>query len=255
MSIPAPFLPVLAALSGQANQLEEDGWSSAQREASLMQALEYPNSDMYGVRGPDEVSAAKQDSEPEIEVASQDVGVSADESLLEGRRRPGATKALPDRVTQENIGAIRPPPPEAFPGDPDFPVPDRWRLSESLGLAHKERFFDPYNQNTYKGDRPLCVPSEEEKERRAKAGLTKCHTPRLLGLKSEDWFLVLGATSDTVVEPRSFPIPVGVQTTERPGSLDVFGRNGGLGERWCGGQAERESGSECDVAHGNSPGR
>ena len=35
--------------------------------------------------------------------------------------------------------------------------------------------------------------------------------------------------SDSVVEPRSFPIPVGVQTTQRPGSLDVFGRGEFLG--------------------------
>ena len=31
--------------------------------------------------------------------------------------------------------------------------------------------------------------------------------------------------SDTVFEPRTFPIPVGVQTAERPGSLDVFGKD------------------------------
>src|SRR6185312_5237694 len=39
-----------------------------------------------------------------------------------------------------------------------------------------------------------------------------------------DWFFTLNAVSDTVVEPRTFPIPVGVQTTERPQSLDVFGK-------------------------------
>jgi hypothetical protein len=238
MSVAAPFLPVLAALSGQATQLEQKGWTAAQRETGLVLALEYANSDLAGAGAPIEGTAlgekTEQDappvsetanSEPHPDATSAESGTDADESLLDGRRRPGAPKRLPDRVTQENIGAVRPPPPEAFPGDPDFPVPDRWRLSETLGLAHKERFFDPYNQNTYKGDRPLCIPSEEEKERRAKAGLPRCHTPGFLGLKSEDWFLVLGATSDTVVEPRSFPIPVGVQTTERPGSLDVFGRS------------------------------
>lgn len=55
-------------------------------------------------------------------------------------------------------------------GRSGFPIPDRWRLSETLGLAHKERFLDPYNQNTYKGDRPLCIPSEEEKERMHQGG-------------------------------------------------------------------------------------
>lgn len=232
MPVPAPFLPVLAALSGQATQLEQQGWDSAMRETRLVQALEYPNASEAGVTGPNGAQAYGEAPDPAppatpatAGATQEDSGIDADESLLDGRRRPGSPKRLPDRVTQENVGAVRPPPPEAFPGDPDFPVPDRWRLSETLGLAHKERFFDPYNQNTYKGDRPLCIPSEEEKERRAKAGLPKCHTPGFLGLKGEDWFLVLGATSDTVVEPRSFPIPVGVQTTERPGSVDVFGRS------------------------------
>ena len=78
------------------------------------------------------------------------------------RRRQGADRRpppprlhrpLPDAVTQNNPGAVRAPPPEAFPTD-QIPVPDRWRLIESLGLV-KQRWFDPYNQNTFKGDRPL----------------------------------------------------------------------------------------------------
>src|SRR3546814_18754094 len=44
-------------------------------------------------------------------------------------------------------------------------------------------------------------------------------------IKGDDWFFVLNAISDTVFEPRTFPIPNGVQTTARPGSLDVFGKN------------------------------
>ena len=217
MPVNAPLLPFLAALSGQANLPAEPGWTSERYEQKLVAALEYATDDESEDKAAPGAEAA--------DSPATDKGVSADDSLIEGRRRPGVEKRLPDRVHQENAGAVRAPPPEAFPGDPDFPVPDRWRLSETLGLAHKEHFLDPYNQNTYKGDRPLCIPSEEEKERRAKAGLPKCHTPAFLGLKSEDWFLVLGATSDTVVEPRSFPIPVGVQTTDRPGSVDVFGRS------------------------------
>jgi hypothetical protein len=56
-------------------------------------------------------------------------------------------------------------------------------------------------------------------------GSAACKTPRFLGLKSHDWFFSASAISDTVIEPRTFPIPVGVQTTERPQSLDVFGKN------------------------------
>jgi hypothetical protein len=148
--------------------------------------------------------------------------VAADDSLIDGRRRPGVPQnTLPDPIEQVNEGAVRPPPPEAFPTD-EFPVPDRWRLIESLGLV-KERWFDPYRQNSYKGDRPLCLPDDPRDP-----ALPKCRTPRFLGLKERDWFLVANAVSDTVVEPRSFPIPVGVQTTDRPDSLDVFGRTSSL---------------------------
>jgi len=164
----------------------------------------------------------------------------AEDSLLPGRRRPGTPQhELEDPVSQNNPGAIRAPPPEAFPTD-HIPVPDRWRLIESLGLV-RERWFDPYRQNTYKGDRPICIPSEEEQERRralrekAEAegkppppGSARCRTPRFLGLKGEDWFVVVNAVSDTVFEPRTFPIPVGVQTTSQPGSVDVFGKNDSL---------------------------
>ena len=148
--------------------------------------------------------------------------------IIEGRRRPGYRPDLPDRVTQDNPGALRPPPPSAFPlMENQLPVPERWRLIESLGLV-KERWFDPYNQNLLKGDRPICIPTDEEQARRKAASIPKCATPKFLGLESPDWFFVVSAVSDTVVEPRTFPIPVGVQTTERPDSLDVFGRNPSL---------------------------
>ncbi|AMK19697.1 MULTISPECIES: hypothetical protein [Sphingobium] len=132
--------------------------------------------------------------------------VGADEQLIDGRRRPGYEAPLPDAVTQDNPGAVRAPPPEAFPVD-QVPIPDRWRLIESLGVV-KERWFDPYNQNTLKGDRPI---------NRDKV--------KWLPIKGDDWFFVANAVSDTVIEPRTFPIPVGVQTTERPGSIDVFGKD------------------------------
>jgi hypothetical protein len=130
-----------------------------------------------------------------------------DNGIIEERKRPGYQPRLPDKVTQDNIGAVRPPPPEAFPTD-EFPIPDRWRLIQSLGLV-KERWFDPYNQNTYKGDRPI----------------DPAKVP-WLPIKGHDWFFVASAVSDTVVEARTFPIPVGVQTTERPGNLDIFGKDG-----------------------------
>ena len=132
--------------------------------------------------------------------------VGADDQSIDGRRRPGYEAPLPEAVTQENVGAVRAPPPEAFPVD-QVPIPDRWRLIESLGVVN-ERWFDPYGQNTLKGDRPI----NREKV-------------KWLPIKGEDWFFVANAVSDTVIEPRTFPIPVGVQTTERPGSIDVFGKD------------------------------
>jgi len=122
------------------------------------------------------------------------------------RRRPGYNAPLPDPVVQDNPGAVRPPPPQAFPTD-QIPVPDRWRLIESLGLV-KENWRDPYHQNVLKGDRPID---------RAKVPWLPIH--------HDDWFFVASAVSDTVIEPRTFPIPVGVQTTDRAQSLDVFGKS------------------------------
>jgi hypothetical protein len=154
-------------------------------------------------------------------------GPTPEDVLIPGRRRPGVPqRELEDPVSQDNPGAVRAPPPEAFPTD-QIPVPDRWRLIESLGVV-KERWFDPYHQNTYKGDRPLCIRSEEEDAHRAAKGLPRCRTPKFLGLTGEDWFLAVNAVSDTVIEPRTFPIPVGVQTTQNPGSNDVFGKNDSL---------------------------
>lgn len=129
-----------------------------------------------------------------------------DPEIIEGRERPGYTAPLPERIEQKNEGAIRAPPPEAFPTE-QVPIPDRWRLIESLGLV-KEKLFDPYNQNTYKGDRPI----NREK------------VP-WLPIKGDDWFFVANLISDSVYEPRTFPIPVGVQTTEDPDRIDVFGND------------------------------
>ena len=145
-----------------------------------------------------------------------------DPGILDGRRRPGYENGLPGPVSQDNPGAVRAPPPEAFPTD-QLPVPDRWRIMTGLcpakggdqsllGLypnlrqvCHPKR--DPFHQNLLKGDLPLPAGK--------RPGF----------LKGDDWFLTLSGVSDTVFEPRTFPIPVGVQTTERPGSLDVFGKD------------------------------
>lgn len=112
---------------------------------------------------------------------------------LPGRRRPRPTSPLPERPRPFDPNAIAPP--QSYdPSDVFAPISDRWRLIENLGV--NERWWDPYNQNTLKGDRP--IPG------------------------TKDWFFVATGISDTVIEPRTFPIPVGVQTTQEP-SLDLFG--------------------------------
>ena len=57
-----------------------------------------------------------------------------DPQVIEGRRRPDYSDPLPDPVEQDNPGAVRAPPPSAFPVE-ESPIPDRWRLIESLGLT------------------------------------------------------------------------------------------------------------------------
>ena len=80
-----------------------------------------------------------------------------------------------------------------------LPVPDRWRIMESLG--QKQRWWDPYNINTIKGDKP--------------------YEP--LQHWGPDWFVNLGAVSDSLLEARRIPVPVGAQSSERPGAFNVLG--------------------------------
>ncbi len=115
----------------------------------------------------------------------------ADEPLNPGAVPPPRLDDYPDCRADEG------PFPSCFPA-----VPDRWRLAENLGLV-KTRWWDPYNQNTLKGDRPV--------------------------FGSKDWFFVAAVISDTVAEPRSFPIPVGVQTTDQADRIDLFGDSDSFG--------------------------
>jgi hypothetical protein len=109
------------------------------------------------------------------------------------RQRPGVQ---PDEVQAPlqfyNPGALRRPGGE-LPRE-SIPIPDRWRLINTLGIL-QEDIYDPYNQNIYKGDMPL----------------------------HDDWFLSLSAISDTILEPRRLPTPVGPQSTNDSGDDDVLG--------------------------------
>jgi hypothetical protein len=104
---------------------------------------------------------------------------------------------------EEVVEVVRVPPayisPIPRPGSADFvesmPIPDRWRIVDSLG--YKERWWDPYNRNVLKADRPV----------------------------HDDWFFNLGLTSDTTLEIRNVPTPAGASSTQDPGEVDVFGQN------------------------------
>ncbi|MGH8091201.1 MAG: hypothetical protein ACREO6_07100, partial [Rudaea sp.] len=108
------------------------------------------------------------------------------------RRRPGHPYEAPPEFKVVNPNGIPPAPVDqagAF-----IPVPDRWRIMEALGF--KFPWYDPYNQNMYKGDKPI---------------------------DGKDHFLVLTGISDTFIEPRSVPTPVAPQNTGNPGEQGVFG--------------------------------
>lgn len=111
-----------------------------------------------------------------------------------------ATPAEPDaRARRRRRTAARPP--REIPPYERVPIPDRWRIVEALGV--NERWYDPYNQNTLKADRPI--------------------------FGTQDLFFNLSVISDLTVEPRRIPTPVGLQANQSPGSLDIFGDGDQLG--------------------------
>jgi hypothetical protein len=108
------------------------------------------------------------------------------------QRRPGPSEPLryfPPPVDPAQVSA-----PTPSQRRETLPLPDRWRIMQALGL--KTPWFDPYNQNVLKGDLPV----------------------------HRDWFVNLGVISDTLVEARRLPTPVGAQSSDRPGANDVYGR-------------------------------
>ncbi len=126
----------------------------------------------------------------------------------EAARAPGP-EALPDdrillqRPMGRPLEAIIPPidpskvpPPSPLLPRETVPVPDRWRIVDQLGIVN-QRWFDPYNPNTLKGDRPVF---------------------------GEDWFFNLGVISDTLYEARKLPTPIGAQSSQDPLANDQFGR-------------------------------
>jgi hypothetical protein len=101
--------------------------------------------------------------------------------------------AAPERPARTR-NAVSPVP---RPGVGDYvasvPLPDRWRIVDALG--YEERWWDPYNRNVLKADRPV----------------------------HGDWFFNLSLISDSVYENRQVATPVGSSSTVDPSQNDVFG--------------------------------
>jgi hypothetical protein len=113
------------------------------------------------------------------------------------RERPIST---PLKYPLPPIDPKQVPPPSPLEPRKSVSVPDRWRIMDGLGF--KFPWYDPYNHNVLKGDKPF--------EPFAKWG--------------PDWFLSLSAISDSLIELRRLPTPVGAQSSERGLANDVFGR-------------------------------
>ncbi len=120
-----------------------------------------------------------------------------DDNVVE-RLRP---QGVPLKYELPPIDPKQVPPPTPLMPRESVSVPDRWRIMDGLGF--KFPWYDPYNHNVYKGDKPY--------EPFAKWG--------------PDWFLALSAISDTLIETRRLPTPPGAQSSLRPGANDQFGRS------------------------------
>ncbi len=135
-----------------------------------------------------EAGAAAPEAAPAAAAAPEPVP--EDEVVL---KRPGG------KPLQAPIPVIQPtqvePPSPLLPRE-SIPVPDRWRLTDQLGLAN-QRWYDPYNANTLKGDRPIF---------------------------GNDWFFPVTLVSDTLFEARKLPTAVGAQSTQNAQENDQFGR-------------------------------
>ena len=129
--------------------------------------------------------------------APSEKAIEIDEAAIERQRPQG--KPLKYELPPIDPKQVSPPTP-LMPRD-SISVPDRWRIMDTLGF--KFPWYDPYNHNVYKGDKPY--------EPFAKWG--------------PDWFLALSVISDSLIEARRLPTPVGAQSSDRPGANDMFGRS------------------------------
>jgi hypothetical protein len=111
------------------------------------------------------------------------------------RVRPGHSAPVARPLPAIDPRQVEPPAPN-LPRE-SVPLPDRWRIMQALGFGFP--WFDPYNQNVYKGDLPLTR-------------------------FGPDIFFNGIAVSDTLFEYRTLPNPVAQTIAIGPGANDIFGR-------------------------------
>ena len=109
----------------------------------------------------------------------------------EEREHPSSLSAR--LASRGPVSELPMPDPSDYPAS--VPMPDRWRIVDALGYEYP--WYDPYNRNVLKGDKPVA----------------------------DEWFFSANLISDTVYEAREIPTPVGSSSTEDPGGLDIFGSN------------------------------
>ena len=96
------------------------------------------------------------------------------------------------RVRQQQLPAQELP-------DINSSVDEYERITDRWGMFYQGKWYDPYNQNRLKADLPM------------------------FGEPGHEWFVELSAISDTMLEFRTLPVPVGAASTQDPNSLNTFG--------------------------------
>lgn len=138
-----------------------------------------------------EPEAARMGSQPVESAAASAPGNGTSAGTPElPRRLPGRSDLGPPHFPQSIYESL--PPVESSASD-FVAVPDRWRM------FYAGKWYDPYNQNVLKGDLPV------------------------FGAPGHEWFVETTLISDTLIEQRRLPQPVGFASTNRSGSTDTFG--------------------------------
>ena len=142
-------------------------------------------------------ASTQQDEPPAPQSTQQPVAPEVQLFTLPGRRGTAAPEGRAGAVTPRGPRLKNPASPIPKPSLSDFqqsvPTPDRWGIVDELGYS--ESLWDPYNRNPLKADRPV----------------------------GNEWFYNVAIISDSILELRDVPTPVGSSSTLNPGEIDVFG--------------------------------